>query len=193
MRDTVKSKRRALKPDEVVAKSDVIIARLCDTSLIQGNHIAVYFSYHQEVMAERIVPWLFKHHKQVYMPVLDADTGVLSFAQYNPDTALQPNFYGILEPVKPHTTLEPSKLDTVLVPLVAFTTRCERLGMGKGYYDKTFAFLNQHPRPTHPKLIGLAYDFQEMPELIQHDQDVRLDAVVTETRVISVIDSSFSS
>jgi 5-formyltetrahydrofolate cyclo-ligase len=184
MRDDVKKKRRAMKPSEVRQHSDAIIKQLIDASLIQGKHIGLYFSYHQEVMAECLMPWLFQHDFQVYLPVLNENAGILSFAHHTEDGELKTNYYGILEPVEPRHFCLSESLDTVLVPLVAFTTRCERVGMGKGYYDKTFAFLNHEPRPTTPKLIGLAYDFQEMPTLVQHENDVRLDVVVTETRVI---------
>ncbi|MFI4957426.1 MAG: 5-formyltetrahydrofolate cyclo-ligase [Gammaproteobacteria bacterium] len=188
MRLSLKHQRLALSPAEVATRSDAIAARLLDARLIQGKHVAVYLSYQQEVMAEKLFPWLFEHGIQCYLPVLSPDSHHLTFVHYEPDTALQPNRYGILEPISHAHTREPQKLDTVIVPLVAFTQRCERLGTGAGYYDTTFEFVNKTPRPERPRLIGLAYDFQCQPTLVQHPHDVRLDYVVTET----MIHSSFS-
>ena len=185
MRDAIRQQRLALTPAEVATFSDRIITRLREAQLIQGKHVAVYLSYQQEVMAEKLLPSLFDRGIQCYLPVLTSDSRQLLFAHYQPDTALKPNRYGILEPISPQQTREPKQLDTVIVPLVAFTKRCERLGSGKGYYDITFEFMNQTPRLEHPRLIGLAYDFQYQLELEQHPHDVRLDYVVTETIVHS--------
>lgn len=183
MREGLKEKRKALLRDDVLRMSDAILDRLTMASLIQGKHVACYLSHEHEVMAERVIPWLHAQGKQVYLPVLTPESRYLTFALYNAMTALAPNRYGILEPVQPCDTCSPDQLNTVLVPLVAFTAQCERLGMGAGYYDTTFAFLNQAPRAEKPRLIGLAYDFQCMPTLSQHPHDVALDAVVTETTI----------
>jgi 5-formyltetrahydrofolate cyclo-ligase len=185
MRDALRQQRLALSPAEVATLSSTIAAKLLDARLIQGKHVAVYLSYQQEVMAEKLLPWLFDHGIQCYLPVLAPDSRQLTFVHYESDTALQPNRYGILEPIAKQPTREPHKIDTVIVPLVAFTERCERLGSGQGYYDITFEFMNKTPRPERPRLIGLAYDFQCQQELEQHPHDVRLDYVVTETMVHS--------
>lgn len=181
MRATLKAQRLALSPTDVLTLSNQIIDRVCASHLIHGKHIALYLSHQHEVMAEHLLPWLFKHGMHCYLPVLAPNGKQLCFAEYHADTGLQPNRYGILEPIAPHHLCAPAQLDTVFVPLVAFTTQGERLGMGAGYYDTTFAFLNHTPRPQHPRLIGLAYDFQQMPALVQHENDVTLDAVVTES------------
>jgi 5-formyltetrahydrofolate cyclo-ligase len=55
-----------------------------------------------------------------------------------------------------------------------------RLGMGGGYYDRTFAFLNRRTSWRAPRLIGIAYSFQRVTHIEPAPHDVRLDAVVTE-------------
>lgn len=184
MRDAIKSKRLTLPQTDVLTLSNQIADRLCASDLIQGKHVALYLSYQHEVMAERLLPYLFEHGIHCYLPVIAPDSHALVFAKYHADSALMPNRFGILEPTPPYQSRPPEKLDTVIVPLVAFTQQCERLGTGAGFYDTTFAFLNNTPRPARPRLIGLAYDFQRFPSLVQHAHDVKLDFVVTESTII---------
>jgi len=66
----------------------------------------------------------------------------------------------------------------VLVPLVAFDDAGNRLGMGAGYYDRSFAFRRAAPSP--PLLVGVGYEFQRVPALAAQPWDVPLDAVLTE-------------
>ena len=100
---------------------------------------------------------------------------------YNPDDTLTPNRFGILEPTLEGNRLIPARnLDLVLVPLVAFDRTGKRLGMGKGYYDQTFAFLKQENTRKMPHLIGLAYGFQEIADLPMDDWDIPLYGIATE-------------
>ncbi len=71
-------------------------------------------------------------------------------------------------------------LDLVFVPLVGFDATGMRLGMGAGYYDRAFAFLRQRRHWRHPRLIGLAYSFQQVPHIEGAPHDVRLNCVITE-------------
>ncbi|HEX9707606.1 MAG TPA: 5-formyltetrahydrofolate cyclo-ligase [Steroidobacteraceae bacterium] len=71
-------------------------------------------------------------------------------------------------------------LDLVLVPLVGFDTRGNRLGMGGGFYDRHFAFLRNRQAWRRPLLIGLAFDVQRVPRLSDAAHDVPLWGIVTE-------------
>ncbi len=71
-------------------------------------------------------------------------------------------------------------MDLVLIPLVGFDADGNRLGMGAGFYDRTFAFLQQNKRPTKPYLLGIAYEIQKIDQIIAETWDVRLDGIVTE-------------
>ena len=74
--------------------------------------------------------------------------------------------------------LKPEDLHAVILPVLGFTADGLRLGMGGGYYDRSFAFRQHTPVP--PLLIGAAYANQELDVLDAQNWDVRLDAVATE-------------
>ena len=72
-----------------------------------------------------------------------------------------------------------TEIDLVVVPGVAFDAAGRRLGRGRGHYDATLAGL-----PAGAARIGLAFELQLVPEIPEEPHDVRLDAVVTEARVL---------
>jgi 5-formyltetrahydrofolate cyclo-ligase len=69
----------------------------------------------------------------------------------------------------------------VVVPLVAFDARCRRLGMGGGWYDRSFAFRQSKPAP--PWLVGAAFAMQQLDQVEARDWDVPLDAVCCEDAI----------
>jgi 5-formyltetrahydrofolate cyclo-ligase len=69
----------------------------------------------------------------------------------------------------------------VLTPLVAFDEQHNRIGMGGGYYDRSFAFLKNRKQLIQPKLIGLAFDCQRVEKITANPWDIRLYSVITET------------
>ena len=111
-------------------------------------------------------------------------TGVASSAikPWQRSTPMAPNRFGIPEPDLPAASRCPVlALDLVLVPLVAFDEAGNRLGMGGGFYDRTFRYLRHRTCWRRPHLVGIAYDAQRVPAIDARRWDVPLDAVVTET------------
>jgi 5-formyltetrahydrofolate cyclo-ligase len=119
----------------------------------------------------------------------------LQFAAWSAGADLQANRYGIPEPVAAATErLGPAEIDVVLVPLLGFDRRGNRLGSGAGFYDRSFAFLRDRQRPARPVLIGVGYHFQEVPALAPATWDVALDFIATDRELIACTteDPSFS-
>ncbi|PBJ82981.1 5-formyltetrahydrofolate cyclo-ligase [Lysobacteraceae bacterium NML93-0399] len=115
------------------------------------------------------------------LPVLHGD--VLRFAPWRAGDALVTNRYGIPEPdVEPASALEARDMALVVTPLVGFDGRGNRLGMGGGWYDRTFAFRRGQSAP--PMLVGAAFALQRVDALDAADWDVPLDAVCTEAGMI---------
>jgi 5-formyltetrahydrofolate cyclo-ligase len=96
---------------------------------------------------------------------------------------LAPGIWGIPQP-RPELcpSVPVSQLDFVLVPGVAFTRRCERLGYGGGYYDRFIRALVRRP-----PLIAAAFALQVVAELPPSKSDQRVDRVVTEDAEFGVM------
>jgi 5-formyltetrahydrofolate cyclo-ligase len=77
----------------------------------------------------------------------------------------------------------PRELDVVFMPLVGFDRRGNRIGMGRGFYDRHFAHRLRQFHWRRPLLVGLAYDVQEVAALPHGWHDVPLDAIVTESSI----------
>ncbi len=75
------------------------------------------------------------------------------------------------------------ELDVVFLPLVGFDARGNRIGMGRGFYDRYFARRLRLSRYRRPLLVGLAYDVQQVDTLPRATHDVPLDAIVTESSI----------
>ena len=126
---------------------------------------------------------IWQADKICYLPIL-TDTKVLQFIRYNRDDELQPNQHFIPEPVNRQQTIHPEKLDLVIMPLIAFDPCGNRIGTGGGYYDRTFAFLFNHPTVA-PFMLGLAFQLQKCPEIYPEPWDIKLNGVLTESEFIT--------
>ena len=112
------------------------------------------------------------------LPVLHED-GRLRFGSWKPGAPLVTNRYGIPEPdVDADTLLEPEQLALAVLPLVGFDDCGNRLGMGGGWYDRSFAFRQSQCAP--PWLVGAAFAIQQLDDVDSQDWDVPLDAVCCE-------------
>ena len=145
--------------------------------------VAGYWASHGELPLNLVIPPLAGRGQQFLLPVL-GENKQLRFAAWQSGDAVQPNRHGIPEPAEPGQLLEPFQLDLVLVPLLGFDRRGNRLGHGGGYYDRSFAFLNDQVRPTEPLLVGIGYAFQELPHIDDEEWDVPLDFIATEAELI---------
>ena len=116
--------------------------------------------------------------KHISAPVLRKN-GLMRFRELNADSKLSPNQFGLLEPQEGEF-VDPHHLDIVITPLVAFDSTGNRIGMGSGYFDRTFSFLKGRKIWLHPKLIGIAFDCQRVTAIAPNPWDIRLFRVVTE-------------
>lgn len=129
--------------------------------------------------------------KRTYLPVLQPGNG-LRFAEWLPHGRLRRNRLGLLEPtIKIFRAAH--RLDLVLMPLVGFDRRGGRLGMGGGFYDRSFAFLKQQKQDRgnegqkrRPRLIGLAHALQQVDDLPVEAWDVPMAAVATDRGWIKI-------
>ena len=183
-RQAIRIQRRALSPMERRSRSEALCAQLFRQPVFRSaSNIALYLPADGEIDTASIIGRCWTLGKKVYLPVLVPFLdNSLWFARYKPDTRLVSNRYGIPEPQSVHRhRVKPLALDLVLTPLVGFDHKGNRLGMGGGYYDRSFAFLLRRRSWKKPHLVGLAYDFQQLKKLPAQPWDVPLTAVATDT------------
>ena len=184
LRQQLAERRRALPPAERIAATQGLRRSLEQLpEYFTDTRVAGYWASHGELPLNLVIPPLATRGQQFLLPVIGAGRQ-LRFAAWSAGDEVQPNRYGIPEPVDPGELLEPFQLDLVFVPLLGFDRRGNRLGHGGGYYDRSFAFLNDQVRPTEPLLVGIAYAFQELPEVEEQGWDVPLDFIATERELI---------
>ncbi len=154
---------------------------ICDTEVFQkSNNIAAYLAFNGEMDPAPVLAQAWDMGKNCYLPMLAPEKN-LKFALYNEGDPLVDNHYGIPEPyADPEKIIAPEDLDLIIVPLVGFDVDCNRLGMGGGYYDRTFAFTKNSNAEDLPFLMGIAYEFQNMSQIDKEPWDVPLNMIVTE-------------
>ena len=187
LRQKIRQQRCTLGP-----AGQTIAARSLDSHLrgiaviANARHIGLYLVNDGEIDPALFMHWAFTQAKHCYLPVLSIDQGQpMKFAEIKPDSDFEPNRFGIPEPVVgAESLLDASKLDVVLLPLVAFDLKGNRIGMGGGFYDRTLEFTRQQPYDRRPKLIGLAHEFQYSSEIEPSPWDIPLDGIATEKRAI---------
>ncbi|MFK2902894.1 5-formyltetrahydrofolate cyclo-ligase [Dyella ginsengisoli] len=184
LRQRLTERRKALTPQQRIAAAQGLRHSLEQLPEYHTDtRVAGYWAVNGELALNLVIPPLLARGQQFLLPLLGAERQ-LRFAPWNAGDAVEPNRHGIPEPVRVTTPLAPFQLDLVLVPLLAFDRRGQRLGYGGGYYDRSFAFLNEQARPTEPLLVGIAYDFQEVDAIEPARWDVPLDFVATDRELI---------
>ena len=104
----------------------------------------------------------------------------MNFKSWAFNEPLYVNSFGILEPKKTNKNLTP---DVILVPLVAFDKKLNRIGYGRGYYDRKLRKLKKINKNVIS--VGLAYSFQRCPSIPTNKYDFKLDYIFTERGIIS--------
>ena len=178
LRREMRARRRALPAPARIAAAETLAAHLLALPFApQTGFVAGYWAMDGEIALHA---WQLRLPRTVRycLPVLHADD-TLRFAPWTPGAPLAGNRYGIPEPDVPaDELLRPDQLDLVVAPLVAFDARGHRLGMGGGWYDRSFAFRADRPAPPH--LVGAAFELQRSDAIEAASWDIALDAACTE-------------
>lgn len=178
LRRQLRQRRRDIAAPERIAAAERLAGQLAALPLLpERGHVAGYWAMQGEIGLHawqvRLPPSL-----TYCLPVLHADE-VLRFAPWKAGEALVLNRYGIPEPdIDPEHALPASAMALVAMPLVGFDDRGHRLGMGGGWYDRTFAFRRAQAAP--PWLVGVGFALQQVATLENQPWDVPLDAACTE-------------
>lgn len=184
LRKHLRRKRQSLSFEQQQQASEQLALNLLKhPDLHRARHIGIYLANDGEIDPHLYIDLARRKGIHFYLPILHpVYPGKLVFSPYFDGIRLSANRFGIPEPPFPRSRRRPAwALDAVLFPLVGFDENGGRLGMGGGFYDRTFAFSRIRPGMA-PKLIGLAHDFQKVRELPIEPWDVPLHGVVTDKR-----------
>ena len=184
LRKALKARRRGVSAVER-SRAGQLVARNADSylHLRPGLRVAIYLSLPSELDTSPLIDLARARNCMLYVPRIDRHTLGRKMRFVELTGPRRRNRLGIHEP-EGSGVISAKWLDVVFLPLVGFDACGVRLGMGGGYYDRAFAFRRWRTAWCAPRLIGLAYSFQQVESLTAAAHDVRLDAVVTEERIV---------
>lgn len=150
-----------------VAEHALAVAGLADAPLV-----GAFWPIRSEVDPRPLIERLFARGRRVALPKVTPDG--LVFREWRAGEALVAGGFGLSEPRDDLPALDPTAL---IVPLAAFDRRGQRIGYGRGYYDRAIARLSR----DHPVLtVGIAFSVQEIARVPAEPHDRPLDHIVTE-------------
>lgn len=181
IRKLLLERRLSLSTEEVSSKSKEIANNLFSLEEINSaQNIAIYLSFKNEVETKQIIEKFWKLNKNVFVPITNSCCDCLSFTKINSFSELVLDSRGILEP-KEKTFVSSEEIDLFIVPGIAFDFNGNRLGFGKGFYDKFFS-----KNLIQSKKIALAFEFQVLEELPCEEHDVKIDIIVSERTILKL-------
>lgn len=176
IRKLIRERFKGLGADELARQSAQVWQAVEELDVFRRAHgVLAYWAMADEVQTQQfILRWCGE--KQFYLPSINGnELEIRPFAGLS-DLREGPG-YGIPEPTgKPLQDL--SCIDLILVPGRAFDTRCNRLGRGKGYYDRLLA-------ETDAFTLGIGIEFQLIENVPTENHDRQLNAVVCGTRIFT--------
>ncbi len=142
--------------------------------------VALYNALPDEVATDVSIRKWSAAGKRVVLPVVTGG-GEMHFREYHPLGNMRQGAFGIGEPSE-GDEVSAGEIDFVVVPGMAFSRTCQRLGRGKGYYDRFLA-------STRAYKVGVCYGVRMVDAMTCEPHDVAMDAVATEDGVMSHTDA----
>lgn len=175
VREAMRVERACQEPGRVTDRSLKIAERVVQMPEFQrAGVVGAYLALPGEVEVHRIMGAALRAGKRVAVPARRLD-GEYMPAWWGPDEPLTRGHFGVMQPVLPQWA-RPESFGLMVIPGVAFTRTGDRLGHGRGYYDRMLARLG--PRVVFR--VGVAFEWQLAGGWPVSPDDVGMDAVVTE-------------
>lgn len=170
MRQLIKERKRSFAPHQAAFDSDIIFGKIEMLPQFQNaNVVLAYWSLSDEVITHQFVEkWADK--KKFALPIVIGDTLELRTFK-GVEKLVTSSSFGILEP-KTEELVDPKTVDFAIIPGLAFDKKGNRLGRGKGFYDR---FLKE----TNAFKVAVGYDFQILDEVPVSSFDVPVDMVIS--------------
>ena len=153
-----------------------IMERLEETDLFrQASCIALYHAISGEVQTAGLIEKWYRE-KKLLLPLIKGND--LQLLLYSGKESLKAGAFGILEPTEDCMAVPENEIDLIIVPGVAFDRQLNRMGRGKGYYDRLLSTL-QAPK------IGICFDFQLQDTVPTESFDKKMDMIITEKEIVN--------
>lgn len=175
IRKKIKALRGMLLESERQTAAEEVFARLEQTAaFLLADHILMYHSLPDELSTHRFLD-KWSGQKKFYLPrVNGVNLEILPYDQ----SRLELGSFHIEEPTG-EDVVSPDEIELVVVPAVAYDRRGNRLGRGKGFYDRLLA-------TTRATKVGVGYEFQIVESIPAEPHDVKMDMVVAQQTVIRI-------
>lgn len=179
LREKATSIRGEISNEVAAEAADAIAASFLRTwAPRRSKVIAAFWPIKSEINIRPLIEKLHRAGCEIVLPEVVASSKVLLFRKWTPEAQMTKGSYKTSVLTANAAVKEP---DWILVPLLAFDSERFRLGYGGGYYDAT---LSELAKKREIFTIGVAYDVQEFDAVPKESSDFRLDAILTEKRVI---------
>jgi 5-formyltetrahydrofolate cyclo-ligase len=169
------ARRDALEPSWRLEQSLAMANAVESIAPEPGTVVSAFWPMRSEVDVRPLMSALQENGARVCLPAI-LDKTTIEFRALMHENALIDMGFGTLGPAEDAETLDPS---VMLVPLAAFDHRGHRIGYGAGYYDRAIAKLVAKGRS--PRLIGIAFDCQQVPLVPDEPHDVVIPEILTES------------
>ena len=143
---------------------------------LKSKKIGGYFPSNFEIDDLKILEMMEKKNFNVSLPVIK-ENNQMNFLQWSRNDPLKINKFGIPEPIS-SKIIDP---DILLVPLVSFDSKLNRLGYGGGFYDR---YIEKIEKVKKVIKIGLAFSYQKIKKVPINKFDKKLDFIITEKEIL---------
>jgi len=179
LRASVLKERARINSDTWKMKSDLIaekVQNIQEFNRADCIHVYVSMNDRNEVGTDTLINIILQSGKNLVVPVTNFKNGTLTHSMLTDLNDLKKNKWGVREPVAIHE-IKVSNIDFILVPMVAADKSGNRLGYGKGFYDR---FLNK----SDACKVGMVFNEFLFDEIPTESFDEKLDIIVTDREVI---------
>lgn len=181
IRKEILSVRNSLDVNDAASKSSIIINKLKNTDDYKNStNIMVYMDFKNEVNTKKFIEEALSEGKNIIIPYTDMEKVEIIPVEIKGFNDLVMCKFGYLEPKKEkfNNPFDVKLIDLVVVPGVVFDKKKNRVGFGKGYYDKLLI-----KRKASAKAIAIAYEFQVLDEVPAEEHDIKMDKIITEDNI----------
>lgn len=175
LRKRILNIRNNMSLEDAEKNSSIITDKIINTDIYkQSMVIFIYMDFNKEVMTSKLIKQMLSEKKRVVIPYTDTINTELIPSEITKEADLKLNSFGYYEPIN-ILPVDIEEIDLVIVPGVVFDKQLNRIGFGKGYYDKILVKL----KPSAVKM-AVAHEFQVLESIPTEEHDIKMDIIITE-------------